>query len=212
MKECPLKWYFYHEKYPRKEGDKRYAHCGTAVHLAVEKILRGEKIDHDDIVHNVPDGFDGETVELTPDMVDKYHACFKMWEDMGIDLKNPKPELDLSTNVGGIKVVGKIDIIDDNAIYDLKTGTYNEGDDLQASFYQRLARDNGMPRENTYFLYLKTGHIRRMPDFPEDYVDAVIDYIESVYDNRAFYPRPGQGCKWCDYKSSCSDVTGRDME
>lgn len=211
MKDCPLKWYFYHSGYPREDGDKRHAHCGTAVHLTVEKMLKGEKVVHEDIIRNVPVDYDGNTTELTPDMVDKYYACYKAWEDMGIKFSNPQPEKELSTTVEGIKVVGKIDIIDDNAIYDLKTGTYNEGDDLQAAFYQRLARDNGMARGNTYFLYLKTGEIRRMPDFPDDYIDAVIIHIKDVYESRAFHPRVGNGCTWCDYKGPCSEVTGRDM-
>jgi len=205
LRTCSLEWYFYYTKCPEEGTDKRHANCGTAVHRVIEHELKGKPLDYVDAIYNVPDR-DRKTFDLSPDMVDKFDKCIDVYRSMGLTFSNPKPEISLTTNVEGIMLKGIIDILDDNAIWDIKTGTPKSDDNIQAAVYNRLAFDNGYGDLPVYFIYLKTGDIQQMPVFPKDYVDVLVKQAVTIINDRLFFPQPGRNCVWCEYKNRCDST------
>jgi len=204
---CTLKWYLNHEGYEREESEKGHAYCGTAVHEAVEKVITTGSVDHEHNLSHVPIDKHGNTVDLRDydGMVDKYHRCYRMFEEMGLSFVNPKVEEEMFTMVDGIKVRGFIDIIDENAIWDIKTGSPKQEDDIQGAFYRRICRDNGIDLP-AKFIYLKEGFIKDIPEYPDDFVDSAIASMKDVIERLAFHPNVGKACLWCEFNDECKRI------
>lgn len=193
LRECPRRWWYYVNGCPEDEVDNRYADRGSAVHKAIEEHIEGRRPDHLSL-----------TEHLDEQMYSEYRRCFETYLDLGraVCLQNPAAELELEAVVHGIRLIGRLDVVDGETVIDWKTGNPSESERYQAAVYQHLMRANGAQDPEVLFVHLKSGEIRRAPRYPEDYVPAIVStHLETIRSGK--FPATGNGCRWCRYRSLC---------
>lgn len=172
--------------------DMRFAYCGTAVHKAIEKEIKGEPLDHEEL-----------TKELDKDMEDRYRFMLERFHKLNLTTEEPRTEVWLESQVQGLRLVGIVDLIDGTTAYDWKTGKPKIEDEVQASVYHRLLTDNGIENPTIKFVYLGKKEVRRMPVYPTRFVDSIVTTLKSSWDAGHFPAKPGSHCRFCEYEHLC---------
>jgi CRISPR/Cas system-associated exonuclease Cas4 (RecB family) len=193
LRECPRRWWYYATGAEEREMDNRYADCGSAVHEAIEKHIGGEHPDHGAL-----------TADLDDEMYDRYKRCYEKYLAIRcfLSLDHAEAEKELDCQVNGIRLMGRLDVVDGDTVIDWKTGKPSEGERYQAAVYQHLMRENGAVAPRVLFIYLQTGEVSAAPDYPVDYVPTIVEKALATIRSEE-YPATGVGCHWCRYAHIC---------
>lgn len=198
FRECPRRWYYYASGYERGVTDVRYAEVGRAVHEAIEGTINGTAVKHRDLTEK----FDGW-------MLERYRHSLEAYLDLPLDMADAEAEVALEAQVRlddiSVQLIGKIDAIKGSVAYDWKTGRPNESERIQAAVYQYLMRRNGIDDPEVRFVHLNEGRpsISTAPDYPDDYVEALVARMLEHMRVKHFPAYPGKACRFCPYTVQC---------
>gem|GEM_PF-6339182 len=111
----------------------------------------------------------------------------------------------IRTEIDGVILYGRVDILGDDEIIDIKTGNEWMGDEIQMGFYSLIyyLKNYRIPRAR--LLYLLSGKIKSVKmdrESLESLLSDVLDAGNKIRDN--YFPSiEGEHCNFCPYRSIC---------
>lgn len=138
---------------------------------------------------------------------------WEVWQPEGWD--RPAVEVGFEMMLGGVKVVGDIDLIcywpkqDAYVIRDLKTGN-REKSYLQLGLYGLAARKIfGLDIHLAEYFYLKDGGssgYRDLGRYTEEYLGSIYSALDKQISQGLLLPNPGEACGLCTVRELCREM------
>jgi superfamily I DNA/RNA helicase/RecB family exonuclease len=203
-----------------------YAHFGVLTHDVLERAEReviGAGVRHGElervlqILDEVWEGADFGTPELNEawknKAIDMLTKLYERWPGKGEPVE---VELDVESEVGGIRWIGRVDRLEKTAdgyrVIDYKSGTQaptkdDAAESIQLAFYTLavaravgdvVAAEMWFPRAGTKSVSTRSFAIHRLPE-----VTQRMEEITRLVGEEIWEPRVSSSCKRCEFRRSC---------
>jgi RecB family exonuclease len=160
--------------------------------------------------------FEKAVNEISLDLGEQYHEKVEHYFEEKL---NCKPEIEINGEIEGMKISGRIDLICNNDLIELKTISTNyfqikEYHLYQVAIYYYLLQQQNYKIDNIYIIYLNRLN-REVKQFLidkkliDEYIQKAIDWIKKfkeyikMEDHKNIPPVNSYFCKNCEFKGKC---------
>lgn len=223
-KWCPEQFRLkYAERLPETKLGRGYGELGNAVHDSIEVALRAES-EPPRYENQLREAMLSEYRSIEPDVDEElWDRGVQSLETAAIYLSETEEfagdvtfegfEEEFEFSLGRVDIqarfTGRIDATSGATIYDWKTGSIREDDEvIQGAIYMRGYQElYDRPPESIRFVYLKEGEERVLEPSDENW-QAMLEYAREVVQDvqaESFEPQPdGTACYFCSMEGWCS--------